>query len=194
MTTPSSENRLPYAFYERHAITVARALLGQRLVHVLDGQRLSGIICETEAYTGPSDQASHAYRRTPRSEIMYGPAGFAYVYFVYGMHYCLNAVTGPAGEAGAVLIRAVMPEEGLDVMRMRRGVADRRLADGPGKLCQALGITAALNGTDLTANPELFIEAEEEVDDREVAVTPRVGVRGDAETRARLWRFVWRHE
>ena len=183
---------LPRTFYERPTVAVARALLGQRLVRVLDGQRLSGLICETEAYTGPSDQASHAYRRTPRSEIMYGPPGAAYVYFIYGMHYCLNAVTEPRGLAGAVLIRGILPQEGVEIMRARRGrMPDRRLVDGPGKLCQALGIAAALNGIDLTESAELCIETGEQVDDREVITAPRIGVRGDEETRGRLWRFIW---
>ena len=149
--------RLPRAFYERDSATVARALLGQRVVRVLDDQRVSGLICETEAYGGADDQASHAYRRTPRSAIMYGPPGYAYVYFIYGMHFCLNAVTEADGQPGAVLIRAIVPDEGVAIMRSRRGRvsghserSDRGLTDGPGKLCQALGIARAQNGIDLT--------------------------------------------
>lgn len=186
---------LPRTFYQRDTVLVARALLGQRLVRVLDGQRLSGVICETEAYGGPDDQASHAFRRTPRSAIMYGPPGFAYVYFIYGMHYCLNAVTEPGGCPGAVLIRRVVPREGLEIMRLRRaGVTDRRLTDGPAKLCQAMRITAALNGIDLTESTELLIEAGEQAEERQIVVTPRIGVRGDQETRSRLWRFAWERD
>jgi DNA-3-methyladenine glycosylase len=192
MTTLPAKYPLPRAFYERDTVVVARALLGQRLVRVLNGQRLSGLICETEAYAGADDPASHAYRRTPRSAIMFGPPGIAYVYFVYGMHHCLNAVTARDGRPGAVLIRGILPAEGIEVMRGQRPrVADGHLADGPGKLCQALGITWALKGSDLTENSELFITTGEQVAEREIITTPRIGVRGDEETRTRPWRFVW---
>lgn len=188
--------RLPRAFYERDAATVARALLGQRLARVLDGQRVGGLICETEAYGGADDQASHAYRRTPRSAIMYGPPGYAYVYFIYGMHFCLNAVTEADGQPGAVLIRAIAPDEGITIMRTRRSRiavrGDRGLTDGPGKLCHALGIARAQNGIDLTASAELCVEAGGVVADDHVEITPRIGVRGDELARGRLWRFVWR--
>lgn len=183
---------LPRSFYERESVVVARDLLGQRLVRWQDGVRLSGLICEAEAYRGSDDPASHAYRRTPRSAIMYGPAGHAYIYFIYGMHYCLNAVTEPEGCPGAVLIRAVWPQEGLPIMRSRRpGQSDGRLADGPAKLCQAFDITTKLNGIDLTAVGALWIEPGTPVPTEEIEITPRIGVRGDAEARGRLWRFVW---
>lgn len=192
MPTSLARQPLPRVFYERATLTVARELLGQRLVRQHNGQRLSGLICETEAYGGSDDQASHAFRRTPRSAIMYGPAGYAYVYFIYGMHHCLNTVTDSAGCPGAVLIRAIVPHEGLALMRSwRPGVTDAHLADGPAKLCQALGITGSANGVDLTAGTTLWIEAEAVITGAEIIVTPRIGVRGDAETRARLWRFVW---
>ncbi len=192
MTMHSAEHRLPWEFYARNTVTVARALLGQRLVRILGNQRLSGLIRETEAYGGPDDQASHAYRCTPRSAIMYGPPGVAYVYFIYGMHHCLNTVTECDGQPGAVLIRSISPLEGTERLRENRsGVSDRHLADGPGKVCQAFAITVALNGLDLTRNLELFIAAGESVAEREIVVTPRIGVRGDEETRARPWRFVW---
>ena len=192
MPTHFSEHPLPRAFYEQNSAAVARALLGQRLVRMLNGQRLSGLICETEAYGGANDQASHAYRRTPRSAIMFGPPGIAYVYFIYGMHHCLNVVTECDGCPGAVLIRSITPEEGIERLRENRpGVVDRYLADGPGKLCQALAVTAPLNGTDLTRNSELFITAGAQVDVQEMVATPRIGVRGDEETRNRPWRFVW---
>ncbi|MCX7706723.1 MAG: DNA-3-methyladenine glycosylase, partial [Anaerolineae bacterium] len=179
--------RLERAFYARPSVTVARELLGQRLVRVLDdGQRLSGLICETEAYGGPDDEASHAYRRTQRSAIMYGPPGHAYVYFIYGMHYCLNVVTELDGVPGAVLIRGLFPQEGLDTIRARRrGVPDARLCDGPGKVCQALGITLAQNGLDLTSSTELFVEVSVPVATQQVVITPRIGVRGSPEVRNR---------
>ncbi|MGC8782383.1 MAG: DNA-3-methyladenine glycosylase [Anaerolineae bacterium] len=184
---------LPRSFYDRPTPVVARALLGQRLVRVLEGQRLSGLICEAEAYGGPDDEASHAFRRTPRSAIMYGPPGHAYVYFIYGMYFCLNVVTEADGRPGAVLIRAIVPQEGIETMRRRRQVAgDRHLADGPGKLCLALGITRDQNGLDLTTGGELFIETGVAVPAAEIAATPRIGVRGDADALGRPWRFVWR--
>jgi DNA-3-methyladenine glycosylase len=193
MTTHAGEFLLPRTFYARDTVAVARDLLGHRLVRLLNGQRLSGLICETEAYGGADDPASHAYRRTPRSEIMFGPAGLAYVYFVYGMHHCLNTVTAWDGHPGAVLIRSIIPVEGIAIMRERRpGVADRHLADGPGKLCQALDITLVQNKVDITDNIVLFIVAGEPVAEREITVTPRIGVRGDQEALVRPWRFVWK--
>ncbi len=173
-------------------MTVARDLLGQRLVRVLAGIRLSGLICETEAYGGPDDESSHAFRRTPRSAIMYGAPGHAYVYRIYGIHHCLNTVTEPDGQPGAVLIRAMFPQEGLEIMRDRRGVrTDAHLTDGPGKLCAALAIDLAQNGLDLVTGEAVSIEAGEAVADAHVRVTPRIGVRGSAEARGRPWRFVW---
>ena len=192
MTPPMGKQPLPYTFFQRDSVSVTCALLGQILVHVLNGQRLSGLICETEAYGGPDDPASHAYRRTPRSAIMYGPPGIAYVYFIYGMYHCLNAVTERDGCPGAVLIRGILPLEGSEIMRTQRpGVPDRHLADGPGKLCRSLGITIAQNGINLTENLELFIAPGEHMATRETVVSPRIGVHGDEETRARPWRFVW---
>lgn len=192
MATLAPSPRLPAAFYEQDTVTVARALLGQRLVRVLHGIRLGGLICETEAYGGPDDMASHAYRRTQRSAIMYGPPGHAYVYFIYGMHYCLNAVTAPDGWPGAVLIRAIVPDEGIEVIRQHRPRAPQaRLADGPGKVCAALRITAALNGCYLPTDPELFIESGVAVPEAAIIATPRRGVRGDEIALARPWRFVW---
>ncbi len=175
---------LPRAFYERDTVVVARALLGQRLVRMLNGRRLSGLICETEAYGGADDPASHAYRRTPRSAIMFGPSGIAYVYFIYGMHHCLNVVTAHDGHPGAVLIRSIFPVEGIDTLREHRsGGADEHLTNGPGKLCRALSITLTLNGINLADNPDLFITAEGQTPDWEIIATPRIGVRGDEEAK-----------
>jgi DNA-3-methyladenine glycosylase len=184
--------RLPPSFYARSTAIVARALLGQRMVRIAAGRHLGGLICETEAYGGPDDEASHAYRLTPRSAIMYGPPGLAYVYFIYGMHHCLNVVTEADGHPGAVLVRAIIPVEGIEAMRTRRPNApDARLCDGPGKLCRALGVTLAENGADLTRSLELFIEAAPAPPDAEVRVTPRIGVRGGPKALALPWRFVW---
>jgi DNA-3-methyladenine glycosylase len=184
--------RLLGVFFARDTVTVARQLLGQRSVRLVRGQRFGGLICETEAYRGPDDPASHAFRRTKRSDIMYGRPGIAYVYLIYGMHYCFNVVTEPEELPGAVLIRAILPQDGLKIMRSHRGnVPDTRLADGPGKLCQALALSRDHNGFDLSESSELFFEAASVVPEREVRRTPRIGIRGDALTRYRLWRYVW---
>src|SRR5450756_912544 len=186
--------RLARAFYARDTLVVARALLGQRLVRTVDGRRCSGLISEVEAYTGPDDEASHAFRRTPRSAIMYGPPGHAYVYFIYGTNFCMNAVAKSAEQAaGAVLLRAILPQEGIDLTRVRRGaVPERHLTDGPGKLCKALAIDRTLYGTDRTTSDELFIEDGLAVPDAEVLRTSRLGVVGTVLALARPWLFILR--
>ncbi|MFN8496583.1 MAG: DNA-3-methyladenine glycosylase [Anaerolineae bacterium] len=179
-------------FYDRPTLDVARALLGQHLIRVLDGERLGGPIVETEAYLGEADKASHAARGwRERHAVMYGPPGFAYVYMIYGVHYGLNAVTESEGFPAAVLIRAIVPQEGVAAMQARRGNrALAQTANGPGKLCQALGIDLSENGADLTRPGELFIERGETIPEARVARTPRVGVGGDVQAREALWRFV----
>jgi DNA-3-methyladenine glycosylase len=175
---------LPSAFYDRDAAVVARALLGAVLRHQTSEGVVSGRIVETEAYLGPHDPASHsAVGRTARTWHMFGPPGTAYVYFVYGMHWCVNAVTGADGYGAAVLIRAVEPLEGLALMRARRPRArrDQDLANGPGKLCAAFGIDRTLDGTTLTGAGALTIVAGAEVPDEHVLVTPRIGISKAAE-------------
>lgn len=183
---------LPQAFYARSTLVVARDLLGRRLVRCIDSQRLGGRITEVEAYIGEDDLASHAARgKTNRNRPMYGAAGLAYIYFIYGMYFCLNVVTETEGFPSAILIRGIEPDEGVDLMVMRRGgKGGRNLANGPGKLCQALDIDRALNGHDLTAGRELWIEAGEPVADAAVSATPRINVRGDARALSLPWRLV----
>ena len=190
-----SLSKLPRSFYTRGgALEVARSLLGKRLVVPAEtGERVSGRVVEVEAYLGVGDRASHAYggRRTARTETMYAPGGVAYVFFVYGMHHQFNVVTGPEGTPQAVLVRAVEPDEGLDWMRRRRPVRhDRELTNGPGKLCQALGIDRTYNGEDLTAGRVWLEDAGLRVSPSDIASGPRVGVAyagEDALLPYRLW-------
>jgi DNA-3-methyladenine glycosylase len=184
-------NRLSRNFYERPTLEVARDLLGQRLVRVFNGQRLSGLIVEVEAYIGEEDRACHASAgRTPRNEAMYGPPGHAYVYLIYGLHHCLNVVTEAERFPAAVLIRAIEPAERMGVLRAHRpGRPDDQLTNGPAKLCQALAIDLRLNGADLCRGETLFIEEGKHVAEDAIVATPRVGVRGDELARTRPWRF-----
>lgn len=183
---------LPRAFYLRDTLHVARELLGARLVRSLDGRRAGGRIVEVEAYVGEDDLASHAARGpTPRNQPMYRTGGCAYVYFIYGMVYCLNAVTEADGFPAAVLIRGLRPLEGVDLMAARRpGQPLRTLANGPGKLCQALDIDRRLNGHDLTQGIELWIEPGEPAADERIVATPRINVSGDDRARTVHWRWV----
>jgi DNA-3-methyladenine glycosylase len=183
--------RLNREFYKRSTLTVARELLGQRLVRVIDGQRLSGLIVEVEAYIGEDDTACHAAcGRTPRNEAMYGPPGTAYVYFIYGMHHCLNVVTEEDGFPAAVLIRALKPLDGLDIMRRYRpGRPDRELTNGPAKLCQAMAIDKSFNRVDLCTGELLFIEEGRRVAQEETGASPRIGIKADESARNVPWRF-----
>jgi DNA-3-methyladenine glycosylase len=170
-------------FYQRDAVTLARELLGRLVVRELDGARLVGRVVEAEAYAR-DDPASHAFRGpTRRNASMFGPPGHAYVYVSHGIHHCLNVVARPGS---AVLIRALEPLEGHEQMRRRRGLeADVLLCAGPGRLCQALGITLAEDGLDLTVGRELWLARGRPV--RDPAVTARIGITAAAEV---PWRFV----
>jgi DNA-3-methyladenine glycosylase len=180
---------LPRSFYRRPSLAVARDLLGRTLVRTLpDGTRLAGRIVEAEAYR-EDDPASHSYRgRTARTDVMFGLPGRLYVYFTYGMHFCMNVVTGEDGEGSAVLLRAVEPLEGLDRMAEHRGVeAPRLLCSGPGRLCQAFAVGREQNGADLVSGPHLRIERGTPAGDGDVLAGPRVGLTVALE---QPWRFV----
>ncbi|HYK82323.1 MAG TPA: DNA-3-methyladenine glycosylase [Gemmatimonadales bacterium] len=175
---------LSRAFYARPTPEVARRLLGQLLVSDVGARRTAGRIVETEAYLGRDDPASHGYgaRRTRRNASLFAPPGTAYVYFTYGMHWCLNAVTEAPGVPAAVLIRALEPVAGLDTMRRRRGaVSERELCSGPAKLCEALGVTGREDGVPLTRG-RLRILRNPSRQRLTIIVTPRVGI-----TRAADW-------
>ena len=180
---------LPRDFYNRPTLTVARELIGARLVRILDGLKLVGIITETEAYIGQKDLACHAKAgRTPRTLPMFGPPGHAYVYFTYGHHWMLNAVTEREGFPAAVLIRAIWPVEGGEAMSGRRQGRD---TFGPGKLTQALGIGRGENQIDLTEPAlGLWIEAGMQIPNSSVTKSPRVGLYSVPEPwKSKPWRF-----
>lgn len=189
-----SNSRLPRSFYNRPTLQVARELIGTRLVFEKDGQRLGGIITETEAYCGEEDLACHAKAgRTPRTSVMYGPPGHAFVYFTYGNHWMFCPVTCEEDEPEAVLIRAIAPTMGLDVIEARRGNRPRpRWTDGPGKLTQALGINGGHNTLDLTApDAALYIEKGIHIPKERVTISPRIGLNKTLEPWfSKPWRFL----
>jgi DNA-3-methyladenine glycosylase len=183
---------LPRKFYDRPTLTVARELIGARLVRLLDGVKLVGLITETEAYISQKDLACHAKAGlTQRTAVMFGKPGRAYVYFTYGNHWLLNAVTEREGFPAAVLIRAIQPIEGIEVMSARRSGRD---TFGPGKLTQAMGITKSENGVDLTETTHgLWIEAGLHVPNSLVTKGPRVGLNNTPEPwLSKPWRFLVR--
>jgi DNA-3-methyladenine glycosylase len=184
---PELDAHLERAFYERPTVDVARDLLGQVLVSETPQGRTAGRIVETEAYLGADDPASHAARlRTGRVEVMWGEPGIAYVYRSYGIHAMLNVVTEPLGTTGAVLIRALEPMIGVDLMRVRRCLDDERLlCSGPGKLCQALAIGLDLHGTDLVTSNRLWISPGDSP--RDVSTSGRIGISHGQAYRWRYW-------
>jgi len=189
---PRRHRALPRSFFARATLDVARELIGARLVHDVDGVRTSGIIVETEAYIGEDDPACHAAAGlTRRTAPLYGPAGLAYVYLNYGIHFLLNAVTEAEGHPAAVLLRALAPEAGLDVMRARRGVTasprlDRGLCRGPGNLTRALGVSLHENGADLCGGSALWIE-EGPGPPGPLVWGPRIGISVGVDTPWRCW-------
>lgn len=185
--------RLSRSFFARPTLSVARDLIGCRLVRRLDGQRLSGAIVEAEAYIGEADQACHCrHGRTPRNAVMFGKPGVAYVYFTYGMHWMFNIVTESEGIAAAILIRALEPLQGVERMRRHRNRDDlKALCSGPARLTQALRIDGRDNGVDLCARgAAIWIEAGEQPGARRIGRSPRVGVDYSPEPwRSKPWRF-----
>ena len=182
--------KLSREFYSRPALEVASDLLGKVLVRRLGRKNLSGKIVETEAYVGPHDLACHASKgRTPRTSVMFGPPGFAYVYMIYGFYFCLNVVTEPPGHPAAVLIRAVEPLENVALMRKLRKNPEREtnITSGPGKLCMAMSIDKQLNSADFLGSV-LWIE-DRLLDCGPVRTSPRVGVDYAGEFKDKPWRF-----
>ena len=186
-------NQLPRDFYARLTLQVARELLGTRLVRIEAGKRIAGGIIETEAYRGEEDLGCHARTGlTPRTQVMYGPAGHAYVYFTYGMHWMLNFVTEAEGFPAAVLIRAILPSEGLENIAARRdSQPPEHWTDGPAKICQALAIDGNFNGADLCMpGSTLFVEPGLPISDLSVTISPRVGLNSVPEP----WKSIpWRY-
>jgi DNA-3-methyladenine glycosylase len=188
--------RASHAAFKTDARTLAKRLLGQRLIAEFDGSRAVGVIVETEAYLGAPDLASHAAngRRTARNETMYGRPGLLYVYFTYGMHHCCNVVCKREGIAEAVLIRALEPVEGLEIMRKRREsrprktkLLEKHLCAGPGRVCEALGINLTHDATDLVESPAIYLEKARNraLPASRIESGPRIGL-GDVGT--------WKHE
>jgi DNA-3-methyladenine glycosylase len=178
---------LPREFYSKDTVTVAKNLLGKRLVRKIGRVEISGIITETEAYRHKDDPASHAYRKiTERNKVMFGDVGLAYVYFTYGMHFCFNVVAkNPKTAAGAVLIRAIAPEKGIKIMQENRGDVDlKNITNGPAKLAQALAITKEQYGVDLTKKSKLYIS--EGIVPKKINASPRIGIKNAMD---KLWNF-----
>ena len=180
-------NILPREFYLKNTVIVAKNLLGKRIVRKIGRCIISGIIIETEAYRHKDDPASHAFRKiTDRNKVMFGDVGIAYVYFTYGMHYCFNVVAkNPKIKAGAVLIRAIQPEKGIQMIQENRGdVNYANLTNGPAKLTQALKITKEHYGIDLTKHSKLFIT--NGIKPAKILASPRIGIK---EATDKLWNF-----
>ena len=188
--------QLSREFYTRDTLTLARDLLGKRMVRRFEGQRLAGHITEVEAYIGEEDEACHANSgQTERTAPMYGPPGHLYVYLIYGMYHCLNIVTEQEGFPAAILVRALRPVEGLATIRRLRGAqhAERDLARGPGRLCEALVVDRSFNYECLYGeDTRLWLEQAPAVPTDEIARSPRINVRGDERARTVRWRFYLR--
>ena len=178
-------------FYLREANTVAPELLGKLLVHKTDQGITAGMIVEVESYIGPEDKGSHAYlnKRTERTEIQYGQGGYAYIYSIYGLHFCFNVVTNKETKPEVVLVRALEPVQGIEIMRERRGTEKiRDLCNGPGKLCQAMAITKEQYGCDLCSS-EIYLEPYLELNDSQIMTSPRINIDYAEECKDYMWRY-----
>ncbi len=189
-------NKLPLKYYlQDDVVALARDLIGKELVTCFDGLYTSGIISETEAYKGIEDKASHAYnnKRTARTEIMFGKGGMAYVYLCYGIHSLFNVVTNAEGTPHAILIRGIIPKHGVDIMLKRRNKKklDKTLSSGPGTVAMALGIHSSNSGLSLVGN-EIWIRKGIQVNDREIEITPRIGIDYAEEDALLPYRFLWK--
>ena len=190
------ENVLQRSFYENDdVVEVSKKLLGKVLCSTIGGELTSGIITETEAYCGRNDKACHANngKRTPRTEVMFGDPGHAYIYLCYGIHHLFNVVTNRNGLADAVLVRAIKPLDGIKTIMSRRDMDDSiNLSNGPGKLTQALGITTDLNKTDLYSAPVWIEERNTSIPPDKIQTTKRIGIDYAGKDAHKLWRFVAR--
>ena len=181
-------------FYQQNILEVSRALLGKILIHESPEGTTAGRIVEVEAYSGPEDRAAHSFggRRTPRNDVMYGEKGHAYVYLIYGLYNCVNVTSGETpGKPEAVLIRALEPVEGREIMEKRRGVVTGKvsnLTNGPGRLCMAMGITKAQHKQDLTA-PPFYIKDAEPISREAIVEATRIGVDYAGDWKDKPWRF-----
>lgn len=194
----SIADKIPLAFYERKdVLAVARSLIGKSIYTSIDGKLTGGVIAETEAYAGTTDRASHAYggRRTRRTETMYRPGGHSYVYFTYGMHHLFNIVTSVRDDPQAVLIRGIIPTEGVDIQIKRRNKAKNgfQVANGPAKVCQALGITLKQNSILLSGNIIWLEDGEEITDLKKIISCTRVGVDYAGKDALLPYRFILDH-
>lgn len=193
-----SAPRLDCSFFNRPTLQVARELLGKRLVRMEGGERTAGIIVEAEAYIHQEDLGCHASAGlTPRTRVLFGPPGRTYVYFTYGNYWMLNFVTEPEGTPAAVLIRGIVPTDGLERIAARRaGRPEKQWTDGPGKICIALAIGKAQNDMDMCANDaEIFVEQGVEIPDSSVTIGPRVGLNSVPEPWKSIpWRFLAKYE
>lgn len=191
MTTQHKHLPLPRPFYLRDANTVAPELLGKLLVHRSPEGVTAGIIVEVESYIGSRDKGAHSYpnKRTPRTAVQFGQGGYAYIYTIYGLHTCFNIVTNDAEKPEVVLIRALEPVTGIDLMQQRRHTDKRdALCSGPGKLCQAMAITKSLYGCDLCGT-ELYLEPFQMLEANRIMVSPRINIDYAEECAAYLWRY-----